>query len=135
MISRILGLDYGSKRIGVALSDGLGLTAQPQAYISNNEDSLNKLQSLIEEHAISTVVLGLPLNQDGQDSPKSLEVREFAKTLSAISSVEIEFWDERYSTKAVTRQLIDQDMSRKKRKEKVDSQAAAFILQGYLDSL
>ena len=137
MTNRILGLDYGTKRIGVAISDGLGLSAHPQDYIENTDDCFKKIKSIVEDYNIRTIVLGMPLTESGEKGPKALEVDDFSQTLSKQLSSDCSFifWDERYSTKAVTRQLIQQDMSRKKRKEKVDSQAAAFILQGYLDQL
>jgi len=134
-MSRILGIDYGEKRIGLAISDPLRMTAQALGYILNDSSTIKNLQSRISEYDVQHIVVGLPLNQNGEDSAKCQYVREFCDEIASHTSVPYSFWDERFSTVAVTKQLIDADMSRKKRKEVVDAQAAAFILQGYLDSL
>jgi putative holliday junction resolvase len=134
-MERILALDHGEKRIGVAWSDLLGLTAQSQPYLTNDKTLHEKLQTLIDEQGIKTVVLGLPTNRHGEDTRKTTEVRVFAKILEETFNLTVHFQDERFSTVAVQRHLIAADVSRKKRKEVVDGQAAAFILQGYLDKI
>lgn len=135
MKQRYLAIDFGEKRLGIAISDPLGLTAQPQPYIVNGPDMFRNIQTLIDEFNIGTVVCGLPQNRDGEDTQKTKEVRAFVSELETHIDCPICFQDERYSTKAVTRHLIDADVSRKKRKEVVDSMAAAFFLQGFMDRL
>ena len=132
-MKRYLGIDYGEKRIGIAISDPLNITAQPQQYILNNDIAIESIMSLTKPLNITTLIIGLPKSKIGTDSQKAKEIRQFAKTLTDKENYDIIFQDERYSTVAVERTMIQADVSRKKRKEKVDSLAAAFILQGYLD--
>lgn len=133
--SRLLGIDYGEKRIGIASSDLLGMSAHPHPFVPNNDQKIDTISKIANELQVSKIILGLPKHLDGQESEKSIEVRAFADLLQNNVSVPIEFWDERFSTAAVERQLISADVKRKKRKEVIDSQAACFILQGYLDYL
>lgn len=131
-MNRVLCIDYGERRVGIAVSDPLGLTAQAQPYIQNSKQLLVSLKELVNEFHVATIVVGLPLNRHGQDTQKTTEVRAFAESLKVEVDVPVVFQDERYSTKAVEKHLIAADVSRKKRKEVVDSLAAAFILEGYL---
>ena len=133
-MTRLLAIDYGEKRIGIAISDGLGLTAQPKPFILNNDKTLESLKALIEEYEISTVYLGLPKDTRGGESKKSLEVRAFADVLKKQLAIPINFIDERFSTVAATKQLDEIGFNRKKQRHLIDSQAAAFMLQGVLDS-
>ncbi|MBT3581377.1 Holliday junction resolvase RuvX [bacterium] len=133
MQDRVLAIDYGEKRIGLALSDPLWLTAQPLSFLENNKIFFVELQKIIQEYDVKKIVLGLPKNLQGHDTAKTLEVRTFAEKLQKNLSMEVVFWDERFSTVAVNKFLIGADVSRKKRKKVVDSQAAAFFLQGYMD--
>ncbi len=133
-MGRTLCLDHGEKRIGISLSDALGYTAQPLPYLTNRLGVFKDIEALIEEHSVSLVLIGIPLDQSGNEGKKAKEVRSFSEKLSLAISVPIEFWDERYSTVAAEKQLLSMDMKRKKRRERIDSQAACFILQGYLDS-
>ncbi len=135
MQDRIIGLDVGEKRIGVAISDPLGITAQGLPFLANTPQFFTELNQVIAIYECRTIVVGLPKDRDGNDSKKATEVREFANQIAQNCGVAIEFWDERYSTAAVNRHLIAADISRKKRKTIVDSQAAMFILQGYMDRL
>ena len=132
---RILGLDFGEKRIGVAVSDPLGMMAHPVAYVPAGPDAISTIKGLCDELEIAEIMLGLPKKMDGTESTKAAEVRVFGDAVMAVTGLPLVYRDERFSTVAVTRTLIDADMSRKKRKEVVDSQAAAFVLQGYLDYL
>lgn len=132
-MERILCLDYGSKRIGVAISDPLGLTAQPQPYIPNTPQVISTIKNLIQEYCIKTIVLGLPKHRDGKESHEALRVRRFGEKLNAMTKLQVIYWDERYSTKASQTHLIHAGLRREKRKQVIDSQAASFILQGYLD--
>lgn len=130
---RLLAIDYGDVRIGVAISDPLGLTAQPFGIIKNSPTAINELIDLIQLKKITKLIVGLPKNQHGNDSKKAETVRLFINNLHKKLSIETEFVDERFSTIAVERHLIQADVSRKKRKSVVDTQAAMFILQGVLD--
>ena len=132
-MDRYLGIDYGEKRLGIAISDPLGITAQPQPYILNSATMFNDLKCLCDDYDIVAIVLGLPLNRFGEDTDKSKEIRSFSEKLADALNLPVTLQDERYSTKAVTRTLLEADVSRKKRKEVVDSMAASFILQSFLD--
>ena len=132
---RILGLDYGDKRIGVAVSDGLGLTAQPYPFIDAEQSPTQAILALCNELGIVEIMLGLPKRSDGSDSEKATQIREFGETIAQLTGLPVTYRDERFSTVAVTRTLIAADVSRKKRKSVVNGQAAAFVLQGYLDYL
>lgn len=134
---RILGLDLGDKTIGVAVSDEGGSIAQPVTTIKrvSLEKDFSALLALITEYEVETIIIGLPINMNGSIGPRAEKVLKFVEKLKARTSVEIKTWDERFSTVAVNRVLIEGDMSRAKRKEVVDKMAASYILQGYLDSL
>lgn len=134
-MSRILGLDFGSKRIGVAVSDPLRMTAQAVGFLDNTPQLISKITSLIEEKEIELVILGNPIKLNGSESQKSQEVECFKNKLSAQTDCPIQLWDERLSTVSAQKHLIAMDVSRQKRKQCVDSIAAVFILQGYLDYL
>lgn len=128
---RILGLDYGAKRIGVAISDPLGITAQPLTVITTIEE----LKPILEHYQpVSTIVVGWPKTLSGQLGPQTEKVREFIQELKNIVSQPIITWDERLTSAAANKMLISAGASRKKRKQVVDKTAAALILQSYLDS-
>lgn len=132
---RILGLDWGTKRIGVALSDPFLLTASALPFIVNNDQALSHIQTLIIQKDVKTIVLGNPLKLSGAESQKSHEVREFQAQLKTITDCEIILWDERFSSVSAEKHLIAMDMRRNKRKTEIDSLAATFTLQSYLDFL
>lgn len=134
MPSRILALDYGTKRIGVALSDELGWTAQPLETFERRtlDRDVAHIAALVGTHDVERVVLGLPLQLDGREGPAIRAMREFAAQLEAGLSVPLVLWDERMTTKAAEDLLIAADVSRKKRKGAVDRIAAAILLQSYL---
>jgi putative holliday junction resolvase len=134
---RVLGLDIGEKRIGVAVSDELGWTAQGVEIIrrSSGDDSwLERLGQLIESYQVDTIVVGFPRNMDGSIGQRGEACREIAEKIRQRFSLPVHLWDERLSTMAVERTLIEADISRKKRKKVVDQMAASWILQGYLDA-
>ena len=133
MQNRLLGIDYGDVRIGVAISDPLGLTAQPVGTIQNSLNATKEIIDIIKEKKITKVIIGLPKNQHGDDSKKAKDVRLFAAKLLDDYNIDIEFVDERFSTIASQRQLIEMNIKGKKRKTIIDTQAAMFILQGVLD--
>jgi putative Holliday junction resolvase len=139
---RLLGLDLGTKTIGLALSDPGLSVASPIGTIRRTKFSLDvqELARVTRERAAGALVLGLPLALDGSEGPAVQRVRQFATLLLQQSDLfgsepEIAFWDERFSTSAVTRMMIEADMTRKRRAEVVDKMAAAYILQGALDAL
>jgi len=134
---RFLGLDIGTKTIGLALSDVLGMIATPTETLRRGKfmDDSKKLLAMIKQHDVGVLVLGLPLNMDGSEGPRCQSVRQFAANFLAVQDIDIVFWDERLSTVAAHRVMIDADLSRKRQAEVVDKMAAAIILQGYLDHL
>ena len=134
---RLLGLDVGTKTIGTALCDA-GWTIATAAQLVRRTKfakDLAALQALAAAQEVKGLVLGLPLNLDGTDSPRTQSLRAFARNLEKPMGLPILLWDERWSTQAVTRTLIDADASRARRAELVDKMAAAYILQGAIDAL
>ncbi|MEM6681830.1 MAG: Holliday junction resolvase RuvX [Pseudomonadota bacterium] len=134
---RLLGLDLGSKTIGVALSDFGRSIASPHSLIKRGKFKADALAllTLCVDQEICGIVLGLPVNMDGSDGPRVQSTWAFARNLEPLTDIPISFWDERLSTSAVTRTLIEADRSRARRKDLVDKMAAAYILQGALDRL
>jgi putative Holliday junction resolvase len=134
---RLIGLDLGTKTIGVATSDVERRIASPLetiARIKFGKDA-EKLLALCARQEAQAIVMGLPLNMDGSEGPRVQATRAFVRNLAPLTDIPVVYWDERLSTAAVTRQLIDQDASRARRAEVVDRMAAAYILQGVLDRL
>jgi putative holliday junction resolvase len=133
---RLAGLDVGTKTIGVALCDAGWTIATPAELIRRGKFSadLDRLRDLASAQKATGLVVGLPLNLDGTDSPRTQSVRAFARNLTPLA-LPILLWDERWSTQAVTRTLLDADASRARRADLVDKMAAAYILQGAIDAL
>ena len=133
---RLLGLDVGTKTIGTALCDSDWTIASPAELILRTKFTadLKKLSALAGEQHVTGIVIGLPLNLDGSDSPRTQSIRAFARNVERLE-LPILLWDERWSTQAVTRTLLDADASRARRAELVDKMAAAYILQGAIDAL
>ena len=133
---RLLGLDVGTKTIGTALCDAQWTFASPAELIKRTKFSadLERLKALAAKQNVAGIVVGLPLNLDGSDSPRTQSTRAFARNIAQMG-LPILLWDERWSTQAVTRTLIDADASRARRAELVDKMAAAYILQGAIDAL
>lgn len=134
---RLIGLDLGEKTIGVAVGDPRHIIASPVMTIRRQKfvEDARQLMKLIDERCIGGLVIGLPLNMDGSEGPRCQSVRQFANNFAKVRDLPMAFWDERLSTVAVTRDMISADLSRNKRAKIVDQSAAAFILQGALDSL
>ncbi len=135
---RLLGLDIGSKTIGLALSDVTLMLASPAETIKRGKftEDMEKLNRLIAAEDVGGLVLGLPVQMDGAEGPRAQSVRQFAENLLERMDFPLAFWDERLSTAAVERVLIDEaDMTRKRRADVVDKMAAAYILQGALDAM
>lgn len=133
---RLLGLDVGTKTIGTALCDAQWHFASPADLIRRMKFSVDlaALTTIITRERVTGLVVGLPLNMDGSDSPRTQSVRAFARNCAPLG-LPLLLWDERWSTAAVTREMIAADVSRAKRAERVDNAAAAYILQGALDAL
>jgi putative Holliday junction resolvase len=134
---KLLGLDLGTKTIGVAISDGMRYSATPLETIKRTkftQDAARLIELIAENDAVG-FVLGLPLNMDGSEGPRVQSTRAFARNLAQKTALPIVFWDERLSTSAVTRTLIEADVRRDKRREVVDKLAASYILQGALERL
>jgi putative holliday junction resolvase len=135
--SRLLGLDLGEKTIGLALSDSSRIVATPLNTLKRQKFTKDAaaLIAIIEAEEVGGLVLGLPINMDGTEGPRCQSTRQFAANLLEKCDIPIALWDERLSTAAVTRTLLEADASRKRRSEVVDKMAAAYILQGLLDRL
>jgi putative Holliday junction resolvase len=135
--ARLLGLDVGTKTIGMALSDTTLLLATPFDTIRRTRfrDDAKRLLAEIARHDVGGIVVGLPLSLAGEEGPRTQGVRQFAKNLLEQADLPLAFWDERLSTAAVEREMIAADLTRKRRAEIIDKVAAAYILQGLLDRL
>ena len=134
---RIMGLDLGTKTIGVALSDVSHMIASPLETVRRKKfrDDSARLQNITEEHEVGGILLGLPVSMDGTEGPRCHSTRAFADNMLGVLDIPVTFWDERLSTSAVERMLVnDVDMTRKRRGEVIDKLAAVYILQGFLDA-
>lgn len=136
MPMRTMGLDVGTKTVGVAVSDELGLTAQGVTTVrrTNLKADLAALKEIIAERGVEHVVVGLPLNMDGTEGPRAEASRQFGQALEKATGLTVEYQDERLTTVAAQRVLLEADVSRQKRREVVDQLAASLILQGWLDA-
>jgi putative holliday junction resolvase len=135
--ARLMGLDLGTKTIGLAISDVERRIASPLETIERSKftKDVARLLDLAAKHEIAGLVMGLPLNMDGSEGQRVQATKAFVRNLLPLTSIPVTYWDERLSTAAVTRSLIEQDASRAKRAAVVDRMAAAYILQGLLDRL
>lgn len=133
---RILGLDIGSKRIGVAISDPLGITAQGLATLAAGDRNklTGDLDEIIKANDVAKIVIGLPLNMNGTRGPQAENAVKFRDTIKDKFGIPVMLWDERLTTAEVERVMIEADVSRKKRKKKIDTLAAQAMLQSYLDA-
>ena len=134
---RVLAIDHGTKRIGLAISDELGMIAQPLEFVPAEpfDKFLSRLKELIQEKQVELLLVGMPRNMDGSYGPAALKVQEFVAVLKTALTIPIKIWDERLTSAQANRFLIQANVRREKRKEKVDKTAAAILLQSYLDSL
>ena len=135
--ARLLGLDVGTKTVGLALSDVTRTVATPYKTLKRTKFTADakEIAEIVDKEGVGGLVIGLPLNLDGSEGPRAQSTRAFARNLAAHVPVPMTFWDERLSTAAVERHLIEADASRKRRAEVIDRMAAAYILQGALDRL
>lgn len=134
---RILGLDVGQRTIGVAISDPLGITAQGITTIrrENKQKDLDKIKEICLEYNVENIIIGLPKNMNGTIGFAGEKIMEFAEVIKNEIKIEVELWDERLTTVAAHRAMLEADLSRAKRKKIVDKIAAIYILQGYLDKI
>jgi putative Holliday junction resolvase len=134
---RVLGLDVGEKTIGVAISDPLGFTAQGIKTISRKgkKSDIEELKQICVEYGVDTIVVGLPKNMNGTVGPQGEKMMNFSEFIKENINVPIKLWDERLTTVAAHKAMLEADLSRAKRKKIVDKLAATYILQGYLDSI
>ena len=137
---RILGLDFGSKTVGVAVSDPLLITAQSVEIIRRKQENklrqtLARIETLIEEYQVAQIVVGLPRNMNATEGERAEKTREFAQMLFRRTGIEPVLWDERLTTVAADKLMMEAGIRREERKDHVDAIAASFILQGYLDYL
>ncbi|NCC50373.1 MAG: Holliday junction resolvase RuvX [Spartobacteria bacterium] len=135
-MGRLLGIDYGQRRIGVALSDPCRIIASPLEMIPNSSDKevLQRIRTLCKEHEVDGIVIGLPLNMDGTAGPIAEYVTAFAEKLRAATPLPVACWDERLSSKSAENALIEGGTRREKRKQLIDKIAAQIILQHYIDA-
>ena len=133
---RILAIDHGSKRMGIAISDELKMIAQPWDFIPADPfaDFISKLKDLLREKEVELIVVGMPRNMDGTYGEAATKVREFVQVLKEATPVPIRTWDERLTSAQANRMLVQANVRRGERKEKVDKTAAAILLQSFLDS-
>ena len=131
-----MALDYGTKRIGVAVSDPLGITAQPVGKIlrRNIQADLKEIQERVREYNVRVLVVGLPRRTDGTEGPEAKAVRDFIEKLGKVLDIEIDTWDEWFTTREAQRVLIEAGVRRERRKDAVDSMAASLILQGWMEA-
>lgn len=134
---RILALDHGTKRIGLAISDEMGLIAQPLEYLPAQPltEFMGRLREIIDSRGVREMLVGIPRNMNGTYGPAAEKAREFAGELRAAFPIPVKTWDERLTSVQANRSLIEAGVRREKRREKVDATAAAILLQSYLDSL
>lgn len=135
-MQRLMGLDYGDKTIGIALSDELGWTAQGLEVIRRTtlERDFARIREIIDQYSVGELVVGLPKNMNNTIGPRGEICIEFAQSLQQALQMPVHLWDERLTTASAQRTLLEADVSRKKRKQVIDKMAAALILQGYMDS-
>lgn len=133
---RVLAIDHGAKRMGIALSDETATIAQPLEFIPAEPfaDFLNRLKQILAEKQVAQILVGMPRNMDGSYGPAALKVQEFVAVLKETIVIPIKTWDERLTSAQANRMLIQADVRRDKRKQRVDAAAAAILLQSYLDS-
>ena len=132
---RIMGLDYGTKTVGVAVSDPLGITAQAVETVTRKDETLARIESLATEYGVEKFVIGFPKHMNNDIGERAEKALEFGEMLKRRTGIEIVMWDERLTTVEAERTLMESGVRRENRKQYVDQIAAVFILQGYLDSL
>lgn len=133
MSGRVLALDHGSTRIGIAISDALGITASPLETVAAR-DALSRIQELVDEYSPEVIVVGLPVSLSGREATAAERARSFGREVESATGLEVRFVDERFTSQTAERALLEGGVKRRSRREKVDKVAAAVILRHYLDS-
>ena len=128
-----MGIDFGEVRIGIALSDPLQIISQPFRVIPNNDNTISEIQNIIKTEEVGKIILGLPLNLDGEDTKKTMEVREFAEILKGKVNVPIIFWDERYTSVEANEELKQMGYNIAESRKVIDKVAASIILRNYME--
>lgn len=131
---RILGLDVGDKRIGVAVSDELGITSAPVCFVARGPNDRDDFRALVSRYGVTRVVAGLPAGLSGREGPQAQDVRVYADALALGLGLPLQYWDERFTSAIAERALLATGKNRTKRREQIDALAAAVMLQGYLDA-
>ncbi|MFL5759603.1 MAG: Holliday junction resolvase RuvX [Thermomicrobiales bacterium] len=134
MQGRLLGLDVGGKRTGVAISDELGVLASPVGFVLRGAHDRAEFRDLVRRWSVAGLVVGLPTSLSGREGPQAAEVRAYADALAADLGLDLAYWDERLTSSMAERALIESGFRRERRRERIDAVAAALILQSYLDS-
>ncbi|MCK5052227.1 MAG: Holliday junction resolvase RuvX [Candidatus Cloacimonetes bacterium] len=134
VLFRLMGIDFGEVRIGIALSDPLQIISQPFKVISNDDNTIYQIQDIIKTEEVGKIILGLPLNLDGEDTKKTLEVREFSVILKSNVDIPVIFWDERYTTVEANEKLKQMGYSIAESRKVIDKVAASIILKSYMEN-
>lgn len=131
---RLMGLDIGGKRTGVAVSDELGIIATPVSFVRRGPNDRSEFQTIVARFGITRIVAGLPTNMSGSEGEQAQETRDYATELASDLGLPLDFWDERLTSLIADRRMIEAGLRRNQRKERIDAIAAAIMLQGYLDA-
>ena len=131
---RLMGIDFGEVRIGVALSDPLQIFSQPFRVVPNNENTISEIRKIIKSEEVGKIILGLPLNLEGEDTKKTLEVREFSEILKSNVNIPVIFWDERYTSVEANEELKQMGYSIAESRKVIDKVAASIILRNYMEN-
>jgi putative Holliday junction resolvase len=131
---RIMGLDVGGKRTGVAIADELGISANPVGFVLRGNRDRDEFRTIVARYGITRIVAGLPQGMSGREGPQAADVRSYAEALSSDLDLPIAYWDERFTSAMAERALIERGTRREKRREQIDAIAAAIMLQHYLDA-
>jgi len=134
VLFRLMGIDFGEVRIGIALSDPLQIISQPYRVIPNNDNTISEIKDIIKSEEVRKIILGLPLNLDGEDTKKTLEVREFSEVLKNNVDIPVIFWDERYTTVEANEQLKYMGYGIAESRKVIDKVAASIILKNYMEN-
>lgn len=129
-----MGIDFGEVRIGIALSDPLQIISQPFRVIPNNDNTISEIQNIIKTEEVEKIILGLPLNLDGEDTKKTLEVREFSEILISNIEIPVIFWDERYTSVEANEKLKEMGYGIAESRKVIDKVAASIILKSYMEN-
>ena len=131
-MSRHLGIDYGTKRCGLAISDGIGLTARPLEVVSR-DDVVDRVVAVVDEYGVGGIIIGMPTGMGGQEGNSAGGARELGAEIAEVTQIEVEYVDERFTSRLAEASLLESGMKRRDRRETVDKVAASIILQTYLD--